>query len=88
MTCGAGLEYDAGLCYKACPSGLSGVGPVCWGSPPAGWVNCGMGAAKDAKVCASTIFDQVTSVGNLALNIATFGTGKAVKISQDVTKVA
>jgi hypothetical protein len=47
-----------------------------------------MGAAKDAKVCAQTIFDQVSSFGNLALNIATAGTGKAVTMSKDAAKVA
>ncbi len=52
MTCAAGLTNDAGLCYPSCPTGFSGVGPVCWGVNPAGWVNCGMGAAKTTKVCA------------------------------------
>ena len=67
---------------------MSGVGPVCWGIPPKGWINCGMGAAKDTKVCAQTIFDQVAGVGNLALNIATFGAGKAATIAKDAAKVA
>lgn len=31
-----------------------------------------MGAAKDIATCAQIIFDQVTSVGELALSIATF----------------
>lgn len=88
MTCAAGLIYDAGLCYRACPSGFSGVGPVCWGGNPAGWVNCGMGAAKTSQVCAEVVFDQVVSVGNLALNIATFGTGKAATIATDAAKIA
>lgn len=52
MDCGPGLSKDAGLCYKNCPDGYAGVGPVCWGSNPPEWVNCGMGAAKDSKVCA------------------------------------
>lgn len=30
--CGPGKELDAGLCYPLCPAGMSGVGPVCWGS--------------------------------------------------------
>ncbi len=88
MTCAAGLEYDAGLCYKSCGAGLNPVGPVCWGNPPAGWVNCGMGAAKDTATCAQQIFDQVAAVGNLALNIATFGTGKAVKLTKDAAQAA
>lgn len=28
--CGAGMEYDAGLCYPVCDAGYHGVGPVCW----------------------------------------------------------
>jgi hypothetical protein len=40
-----------------------------------------MGAAKDSKTCAETTFDQVSSAGNLALNIATFGAGKAATMS-------
>lgn len=64
------------------------MGPVCWASAPNGWVNCGMGAAKTSKVCADTIFDQVSSVGNMALNIATFGAGKAADIAKDASKAA
>jgi len=83
MDCPAGQVYDAGLCYKGCNSGYSGVGPVCWANGPSGWVNCGMGAAKTSKVCAETIFDQVSSVGNLALNAATFGAGKAASFAKN-----
>lgn len=28
--CGAGNEYDAGLCYPECADGYYGVGPVCY----------------------------------------------------------
>jgi hypothetical protein len=88
MECPAGQIYDAGLCYSGCQAGYTGVGPVCWASAPAGWVNCGMGAAKDSKTCGETIFGQINSVGNLALNIATFGAGKAATIAKDTAKVA
>ena len=88
MSCTAGLEYDAGLCYKACKAGFYGVGPVCWANNPATWVGCGMGAATTAKVCSEAVFDQVTSVGNMALNIATAGAGKAASIAQDSAKAA
>ena len=30
LSCSAGLEKDAGLCYSPCPTGYKGVGPVCW----------------------------------------------------------
>lgn len=83
MDCINNQVYDAGLCYDVCQDGYTGVGPVCWKSPPAGWVQCGMGAAKDSGICASAIFDQVSSVGNFALSIATFGAGKAVKLAKN-----
>lgn len=73
MSCASGKYYDAGLCYVQCKSGYNGVGPVCWGQPPSGWVNCGMGAAKDSATCAKIIFSQVASVGQMAMNIATLG---------------
>lgn len=88
MSCDAGLEYDAGLCYTACETGSNGVGPVCWANSPSNWVDCGMGAAVTSEVCGNIIFDQVTSVANLALNIATFGAGKAAKIAKDAAKAA
>src|SRR5262249_46814021 len=46
---------------------------VCWKLPPKGWVDCGMGAAKDATTCASVIFSQVAAVGQLAMTAATLG---------------
>jgi len=76
--CKSNEEKNAGLCYKKCRKGFKGVGPVCWGDPPKGWVNCGMGSAKDKKACRSAIADQVMSVGELAINVATLGTSSAV----------
>ena len=69
MSCSDELVYSAGLCYKSCKSGFSGVGPVCWADAPSGWVGCGMGAAKDKKVCADTTIGQITAVGEMALSI-------------------
>jgi hypothetical protein len=76
--CAAGEQADAGLCYPACKPGFKGVGPVCWGGAPSGWVECGMGAAKDAKTCESIVLNQVASVGKLAMTIATLGESSAV----------
>ena len=73
----SGKEKDAGLCYKKCPANFKGVGPVCWGQTPKGWVNCGMGSAKDSVTCAQVSGDQVFATGNLALNVASFGTSGA-----------
>jgi hypothetical protein len=44
--CGAGRGLDAGLCYPACKSGYSGVGPVCWQSCPGGYRDDGAYCAK------------------------------------------
>ena len=88
MTCRFGLSYDAGLCYTPCPAGFKGVGPVCWGTSPLGWVECGMGSSVDSKVCGQTVFDQVSSVGNLALNIASLGGSKAFMFGKDAAKIA
>ncbi|MFN7919619.1 MAG: RICIN domain-containing protein [Bryobacteraceae bacterium] len=70
-TCPAGQQYDAGLCYPQCPTGSSGVGPVCWGqcngSFPTG---CGAACAKSASACAFSIIDQVQSTADVVLNVA------------------
>ena len=48
-----------------------------------------MGAAKDGKACASAIFSQITSVGQIAINIATLGTSSAATgAAQDAGKLA
>jgi hypothetical protein len=67
-------ERDAGLCYKKCNKGFSGVGPVCWAQPTGSAVNCGMGIAKSKKTCVDIISDQVFSVAKLTLNLASMGT--------------
>ena len=76
--CPQAKEKNAGLCYKPCKKGFYGFGPVCWANTPSGWVKCGMGSAVNSKACASVIIDQVTSVGTIALNIATLGSSGAV----------
>lgn len=65
-SCAPGEVNDAGLCYPKCADGYSGVGPVCWGKVPPGWVECGMGAAKDSKTCGEIVFGQVESVVSAA----------------------
>jgi len=74
-SCPAGQQSDGGLCYPVCEAGYTGVGPVCWTGAPSGWVECGMGAAKDSFTCGQIVFGQVTSVGQLAFKIATLPTG-------------
>ncbi|XP_022196877.1 uncharacterized protein LOC111054207 [Nilaparvata lugens] len=77
-TCAEGYELDAGLCYPKCRNGYKGVGFVCWSRAPQNWVECGMGAAASSATCGTTVFSQVTSVGQLAFNIATAGASSSV----------
>lgn len=77
--CPPGQQNDAGLCYPFCNSNYFGVGPVCWGNPPNGWVQCGMGGARDSSVCAKVITDQIVSVGVMVYKIVTLGTGPPVQ---------
>jgi hypothetical protein len=66
-------EKDAGLCYKRCNPGMTGVGPVCWQDCPSGWANCGAGCAKTSAQCGMTVFDQVLAPLIVAANVATLG---------------
>ena len=86
--CGSGKNKDAGLCYKKCKSGYDGVGPVCWADKPKGWVNCGMGAAKDSKTCASITFGQVAAVGEMALFIGSLGSSSGAKAATGPQKAS
>lgn len=53
--CEPNQEKNVGLCYKKCDTAYTGIGPVCWGRNPNGWVGCGMGSATTTKVCVDTI---------------------------------
>lgn len=83
-----GQDKDAGLCYPKCRPGYSGVGPVCWGQPPRGWVNCGMGAARNSKACGSVIFGQVASLGQLAITVASLGSSTALTAGMSASEKA
>jgi hypothetical protein len=48
--CGAGQQYDAGLCYPQCAAGYYGVGPVCWQICPAGYADDGLTCRRDASI--------------------------------------
>jgi len=45
-----------------------------------------MGAAIDSKACAETIFSQVSSVGQIALNIFTLGSSGAASSAANAAK--
>ena len=89
--CETDKENDAGLCYPKCKPNYSGVGPVCWGQCPAGWVGCGMGCARSAGACGNTIFDQVSSTGMSAFKIgtmiATAGASTAATTAANQSKI-
>jgi len=73
--CASNKDYDAGLCYDPCGKGADGVGakgvgPMCWSDGPPGWVQCGMGWAKNQGACDSNITEQVVSVVDATLTTA------------------
>ena len=86
MGCGDGLEYNVGLCYPPCAEGYHGVGPVCWGQPPSGWVHCGFGAARDFDACTEALKNQVLSVTDTALFVASLGASSATRPMQKGTQ--
>lgn len=88
MDCPAGKTKQAGLCYKGCRANFKGVGPVCWGKPPKGWRNCGMAATKDKKTCNGLLADQILSVGESALFIASLGTSSGATTAAKSSKLA
>ena len=63
MACGSGLVNDAGLCYRPCRRGTTGVGPVCWANscPSEFPVACGAACATSSAACAESITNQVTT---------------------------
>jgi hypothetical protein len=87
-SCPPDKENNAGLCYKPCKKGYKGVGPVCWARSPEVWVGCGMGSAKSKKICGQIIFSQIASVGQMAMNIATFGASGAATGAANAAKNA
>ena len=81
LRCANGLENDASLCYTPCRPGYNGIGPVCWGNAPPGYVSCGAGVARSKEICASVTAGQASSAviflgtGACAVIDAFFGNG-------------
>lgn len=48
--CSSDMTKDAALCYKGCPAGYNGVGPVCWKPCPAGYKDDGATCRKDVDI--------------------------------------
>jgi hypothetical protein len=66
MVCAAGLEYDAGLCYPACPGSLDGIGPVCWASCVADFpYGCGAICVSNEEACNATIENVASALYQL-----------------------
>lgn len=51
-SCKSDSEKQAGLCYKKCSNGYTGLGPVCWFKCPDGYKDDGAICRKDLKVVA------------------------------------
>lgn len=88
MKCRNSEEENAGLCYSRCQKNFEGVGPVCWASAPEGWVGCGAGFAKNKLACSKVVTNQVFSVADAVLTVASFGAGQAVDAGVKGAKTA
>jgi hypothetical protein len=88
--CKEGEQMDAGLCYKQCSDGYTGVGPVCWGGCPANWTQCGAACGKTQADCAGKIIDMVKATAEMVSDIAGLvtGVGAAAKVATEVEKIA
>ena len=82
-SCPAGKEFSGGFCYESCGANAVRRGPMCWGTCPPGWVECGMGCAKSRNECTDAITGQVVSVldsaASIALLVGTAGASAAGK---------
>lgn len=92
-SCEEGFEMQAGLCYPKCPQGSTGIGPVCWYKPPAGFTECGMGASKGLghegqQTCRKIISTQVFSVAKMVLDLATLGAAHPASVVGEHAKEA
>ena len=97
MSCSAGLEEDAGLCYTPCAAGSNGVGPVCWDQCPADYpVACGAACASSQAACAAAVANMISAplnaVANISEMILSFGSSAAVEtgvaVAEDGAKAA
>jgi len=82
LTCAAGLQEDAALCYPYCKNGFYGLGPVCWESCPE--VNPSDGGAvccSNGTVCSKKIRDLAGGVP-LAVMEALLSGGNPAKMEK------
>jgi len=94
MSCAAGKQEDAGLCYSQCSSDYKGVGPVCWGKCSGDYpVECGAACATSSQACAEGIVDMaqttIEAVANITSMVLSFGqSAVAVSAARTVAKTA
>ena len=84
LTCAAGLQEDAALCYPYCKTGFYGVGPVCWESCAAPLaVTGGAVCCTNGTVCSQKVKDLAVGIP-LAVAAALLSGGNATKIEEAV----
>jgi len=96
-------QYNAGLCYKLCPAGYKGVGPVCWKYckynniiAKAAGVNypteCGAACSTSSQACATFTQQLVAAglkiAGDIVIAIAAEDPEKLTDIPDQVQKYA
>jgi hypothetical protein len=90
--CDGDKVNSGGLCYPSCKPNFSGIGPVCWGTCPSGWTDCGAGCAENAGQCVKVIGNQVYGVISAAKDIAklvaTLGAAAATKPAENSSAIA
>lgn len=82
QSCPAGQDLQAGLCYRGCKKGYTGVGPVCWSRCPDGMVDCGAGCATTRKECRGVVKEQVIASLKFIANVATLMTSGKLTADQ------
>jgi len=78
MVCSSDQDYDAGLCYRKCPSNTwTGIGPVCWfkcaGDLP---YDGGAICCTDKKECNDKILSLTMDFPTAVMNAILHGTAK------------
>lgn len=90
--CNSDKENSSGLCYPRCKPNFSGIGPVCWGTCPAGWTDCGAGCAPGTgsggvanctKVIGNQVWGVISAAKDITKLVATLGTAAATKPAEN-----
>jgi len=87
LQCPSDKVEDASLCYKLCRDGFNGVGPVCWAKPPQGYVSCGLGFAKNQKICSNITENQISSVATFIVGTVAPGIINSLKAGKSADEL-